>query len=264
MAIVVISLRVVAALLGAAWAAPGFGIVDLSIVVLPAEWSADAAPLAVSWGSLVMFFLAVPFFAAAVRPTLGWGACALAALAAVALAITSALTAYPPLLLFAGAAAVTAAVVAALGVGAAIPGGIPPLDIRISMHWPLLVLALAGVALWIPYTADAVAAFGVLPSDVTLGLDHWPVQAGAGIAIVFAGLVSGLFPQLRSQAVAASALSAAAIGIVAIGHAPSPGATQTAFWGILAVLWAVGLGWDACRSAVISRKPADPGPDSFG
>ncbi|RZU64219.1 hypothetical protein EV379_0513 [Microterricola gilva] len=267
----VAALRVVALLLAAFWAMLGFGVIDLSLLFFPNPVFALVMPLEVSWGSFVTFFLVVPLATTAVRPAAFWGAAGLGVIAIVALAVGAALMAYPPVLWMIAAVIVTVAAVLLLGVGGTRRGRIPAAPPLFGVHWLLLVLALAGPLLWVPYTIHAAQSFGVLVDDVTMGIDHWPVQAAAGVAVMLASLTAALVPRLRRLAVVAVAFCAAMIGVSAAGDATTPAATETVLWAAWCVSWGTAVALSAqtftaqtfteeARSASTPRGTKTAGP----
>lgn len=241
----VAALRVVALLLAAFWSILGFGVIDLSLLFFPNPVFAAVMPLEVSWGAFVTFFLVVPLATTTVRPSAFWGAVGLGLIAVVALAAGAALTAYPPVLWMVAAGIGTIAAVLLLGLGAARRGRIPAAAPWFGVHWLLLLLALAGPLLWVPYTVHAAQSFGVLVDDVTMGIDHWPVQAAAGLAVMLGSLAAALVPRLRRLAVVAVAFCAAMIGVSAAGDAATPAATETVLWAAWCVSWGTAVALSA-------------------
>lgn len=234
-----IALRVVAAVLALLWAVPLFGVIDLSLLVFENPWFMPVAPLEVSWGSLFTYFLAVPMAVVVVWPSGLWGALAVNAVAVVALLAGAGLSLHWPAAVLALVVAVASLPLLPLGRRALRQGRLAPPAVRAEAHWPLLALSVLGLALWAPYTAHAVAAFGVLEDDITNGVSHWPVQVAAGSALMLGALTAALLPEPRRLAVVAVALSAVSIGVSAAAKPRVPAATETEQWGVLCVLWGV-------------------------
>ena len=90
-----IVLRVAASVLAAVWAALFFAIIDLSILFVWNEWFIDVAPLEVSWGAFLTFFIVMPLVVVAVRPAVLWSTVTLDLVAAVSLALGAVVSAYP-------------------------------------------------------------------------------------------------------------------------------------------------------------------------
>jgi hypothetical protein len=53
-----------------------------------------------------------------------------------------------------------------------------------------------------------VRALDELPDDATIGLNHWPVQVSAGIAVMLASVVAASVPGHRTFPIAAASLTA--------------------------------------------------------
>jgi drug/metabolite transporter (DMT)-like permease len=80
-----------------------------------------------------------------------------------------------------------------------------------------------------------------LPSDVTLGLDHWPVHVAAGLLVPTAALLAAFTGRLRILAAIAAALTAITIGVAMASSQSFDVATESAHWSVLAVLWGSAL-----------------------
>jgi hypothetical protein len=258
----VTALRVVASVLAAVWAVLFFGIIDLTILFMWNEWFVEVAPLEVSWGALMTFFMAVPLVVVAVRPSLLWSGVVMNLIAAISLSLSATFTAYPAVLWLAFAALATSGIIAGIGLWGARRGAIDMVVPRFGVHWLLLILAVLGVPLWVPYIAHAAQALGVRPSDITLVWDHWPVQAAAGIAVLIGAFAAALLPHTRGLAVVAVSFCAAAIGVSAASHFALAVATETTLWGILCVLWGTSVALSGARGkgrpeATLSRSIED-------
>src|SRR4029453_10423346 len=88
-------IRVLAILLGAMWALFGFGIVDWTVMVTWNAWFVPVLPLEASWGSVVTFFVAMPFLVVAVRPPRWADLVVMAALVVPPVVIGSTLPGHP-------------------------------------------------------------------------------------------------------------------------------------------------------------------------
>lgn len=254
----VVALRVAAALLAALWAVLFFALVDLSIIFMWNDYFADVVPLEASWGAFLTFFMVVPLIVVAVRPRRYGEAVLLAGVTTVAIIIGAALAADPRPLWLAAAAAVSGAVVLALGVWGRNAGVVPTAVLNLRVTVPMAVLAVAGVPLWWPYIAHAASAQGVLPGDMSLGIDHWPVQAAAGIAVMLAAFLAAVLVEVRVLAAIAAAMPASAIGVTMVASAGLPVATESALWSVFAVLWGTTV---ALALAAARRRPPDQSRD---
>lgn len=172
--------RVVAGMTAALWAVGFFGIIDLLVVVAEDRDTTPFFMLEVGWGALVTFLIAVPLVALAVQPTQGVH---LAQLLAVAVAVAAAAvwSGYLPQLVPAGLVAGNAVAIAAL-TGARFVG--PPLDPW--LRWLVVAGAVGGGA----FAAMAVDNHPMTVPDITLGLDHLPMQAAIGLAVITVGMVA--------------------------------------------------------------------------
>jgi hypothetical protein len=113
--------------------------------------------------------------------------------------------------------------------------------------------------LWIPYIANSTAAVGRLLDDVSIGISHWPVQVGAGIAIIAATLVASFLPNHRRMAGMASSLAAVSIGVGMAAYPLSPTATESPQWGISAVLWATAVALSLSVLVPVQHRRASSG-----
>ena len=231
-------IRLLAILFAAMWGLFGYAIIDLTVLLTWNAWFVPVLPLEASWGALLTFFVTVPFVVVAVRPRRWADAVVTGGVAVAALVAGAVLAADAATLLIAGVLALCVG-------GLAIPGSAgrrsgelldaPPWRGRLDI--PLLLLGLAAVPLWAPYVVNATAGADDLPSDVTLGLDHWPVHIAAGIAVPAGALVAATIVRIRTLAASASALSAITIGVAMAASQGRPAATESAHWSVVAVLW---------------------------
>lgn len=235
------ALRIVSAVFAVAYGTVLFGFIDLGALWLGNPSSSESTHLETSWGSLLTFFGAVPLATLAVRPRSLWATTAVLAILAAAVVAAAIVTGYPAALVLALIAAATTAAVLPLGLALERRGAIrlDPLRIRPTML-PLL-LAIIGIPLWGVYVVHATARFGGPPVDLTLGIDHWPIQAASGIAVVLASFAAALLPVVRPLATSAASLTAAAIGAAASAYSHSASATESKVWGIAIVFWGVAM-----------------------
>jgi hypothetical protein len=232
-----VALRVAAALLAAVWAVLFFGLVDLSILFMWNDYFAQVVPLEVSWGAFFTFFMVVPLVVVAVKPRRYGEAVLLASVTTVALIVGAVLSGDARPLWLAGAAAVSSGVLILFGITGSRRAGMQPPVPHIRVSWPMAVLAVAGVPLWWPYIGHAASAQGVLPGDDSLGIDHWPVQAAAGVAVMLAAFLAAALVEVRVLATIAAAVSASAIGVSMAAATETPVATETQLWSVLTVMW---------------------------
>ena len=234
------ALRSAALLLGLVWLFAFFGLVDLAGIVDFGPDEMNLIHLSISWGSLVTYFIVIPLFGVALRPTslsdaigvmvITFGSLALGAVISGAVAGDGGplLLALPLLL--------TLAVVTCLGIPRSrwrTRLGMP----RLVPRWRLVALAVVGVALWLPYVLHAARAIDTLPDDVTIGLNHWPVQVSAGIAVMLACVVAAIVPGHRRLPIVAASLCSVSIGACMVANLGADTATESGPWGIGCVLW---------------------------
>ncbi|WP_210479188.1 hypothetical protein [Naasia sp. SYSU D00948] len=245
--------RVLAAVLCLVAAVPYFGVIDLVTLV---GWVNPEylwpVPLDVSWGALFTFFLAGGYAWVALAPhrsAPGLAALVVGGLSLVAGAAGG--TDFRPLPV--AIAVLVSAVALALLTGLRSD---PPAW-RIS--WPYLALALLGAALWVPYVLSALEQSRLgIGREITNGVDHWPVQAAAGLAILAGSAGLAVWRPGRSMLRVATGLSAGLIGVAALAYPEREGATEGVLWAIVAVLWALAL--MVVPVAPTSRKAANPSP----
>lgn len=247
------ALRPAAVLLGLVWLIGFFGLVDLAGIFDFGSDEVDLIHLSISWGSLVTYFIVIPLFALALRQAslgevvgvmlIAFGSLAFGALiSGVAAGDAGPLLLALPLLL-------TVVVLAGLGAPSSrwrtafsMPRSVP--------RWRLVVLAVVGFALWLPYVVHAVRALDELPDDITIGLNHWPVQVSAGIAVMLACLVAAIVPGHRRLPIVAASLASVSIGAGMAANLDAATATEGGPWGIGCVLWGTVL-------ALSSRGPTE-------
>ena len=227
--------RVAAAILALAAAVLMMGLIDLGTLVGTSDprysWPVS---LDVSWGGLFTFLLAGSYTWIAIRPRR-------ALPAVVQLAVTS----------------------AALVVGAAAGLGTGPLWIAVPVaasavafarvlrqpierpRWrrpsPLhLALAVAALPLWVPYVVST-AAVSASPHEayITNGIDHWPVQVAAGVALAVLPFLLAVWPAVRPLIRGCAALTAALIGVAQLAYPEREGSVMSELWAVVVVVWAV-------------------------
>ena len=228
--------RVVAVVLALVATVLLMGVIDL--LTLPGwvdqryEWE---VPLEASWGALLTFFLAGAYLWVALRPRTPWPALLQLGIGALALAVSAAAGLdWRPLALALGVVA-SALVLWVLA-------GRPATDPRAgwSPRRAVLGLAALGVPLWVPYALEALrqSRAGVLGS-VTQGIEHWPVQGAAGVALVLGAVVLGLRDDARPLLRVAVSLSAVYIGMAELAYPDRAGAMGSLVWGVGVTLWGV-------------------------
>ncbi|SEM62220.1 hypothetical protein [Nonomuraea pusilla] len=103
-------------------------------------------------------------------------------------------------------------------------------------RWRPLVLGSVGALPWTWYAADMIEAAveGREPVDVTMGLDHWPMQAALGLALVALAAWGHPVPA------ATGGIAAVAFGVLAVAHPGHP-ASPGPVWGGAALVWGLAV-----------------------
>lgn len=215
---------------------PLFGLADL--MTLPGwvdqryEWQ---VPLEASWGSLFTFVTAGSCVAIALHPERPWPGLVLLAIAAGALVLGSALglNARPLVLAAIIAAAVTA--FALLAGKASVP-----LPLVWKLRRQYLLLAAAGVPLWLFYTLHAFenSRMGTTVEDsITWGIQHWPVQGSTGLTLGLSAVLMAFWVPCQGLLRVTTSLSATYIGAAMLAYPDRAGAMDGPMWGVAMVLW---------------------------
>jgi hypothetical protein len=233
--------RTVAAAAAVFWAVFSFGLMDLLVVVLDDDRFAEAYLLETGWGLLFLVLVAVPFAALAHRP--GTGLLLVQPLVvAAAVALSAAVAGYPTQLL--AAALLVAWVAAVAGLGRSGGRVAPPAPLRARPLRPgpaVLVLVAAPAAL--VYAWHQVHDWRAAGSpDITLGLDHRPMQGALGLALlgvaVLAALGAGTRPPGWRVPVWTVAVSACWLGLVSAVYPALEGSLGRTL-GVAVAVWGV-------------------------
>ena len=190
-------------------------------------------PLEASWGALFTFFLSGAYIWVALFPRTPTPAFLQLAISAVALAVSAvAGTDWRPLAVAVGV--VASGLVLWLLLGRPGLTGMP----RPAVRRAPLVVGVVGLPLWLPYALDAFAQSrsGVL-GTITQGIEHWPVQGAAAVAIVLASFAMGLSADGRPLLRVAVSLSAVYIGMAELAYPDRLGAVGSLLWGVGVTLW---------------------------
>ncbi|TSE16462.1 hypothetical protein B1A87_011950 [Arthrobacter sp. KBS0703] len=216
-----------------------YGIIDLTTLADGAnpdyEWK---VPLEVSWGSLFTFVLAGSYAWIALRPHRAWPAVVQLAVAAVALTISSIIGADVRPLLLGVPVSGSAALFAWLSREVA-----GPFPRAFSVDWPVLLLAIAGAPMWLFYSLRAMEESRTKPAGPedwmfqTMGINHWPVQGAAGLAVGACALVMAFWPAGRPLMRLSLSLSATLIGAAMLAYPDRDGAMPSPMWGVAMVIW---------------------------
>ena len=202
-------------------------------------------PLEVSWGSLFTFFLAGGYVWVAVLPRQPEPGLVQVAIASVALAFSAAAGSDVRPLWVAAVAALSALLLATMTQRS---GGVGYSSWSVN-GWQL-ALAAAGMFLWLPYTVEALeASRSGIPGDITNGIEHWPVQAATGAALILGSVLLAVWDSGRALLRVTCCLSGAFIGMGQLAYPDRAGAMEGDLWGIGVILWTV----------LLALVPAEPG-----
>jgi hypothetical protein len=245
--------RVLALALGVVWAVLFFGIVDLVTVLGTNPYFVDTIPLEASWGAYFTFMVALPACWMAVgRHTAGAiPAFFLLCLSALALIVGCAATFDPwPLLVAAGITLTAACYFLSPDRTIRLP--------KMEPSWLLLVLAVVGAPGWLLYALLSTDN-DMAGRDVTLGLDHAPVQVALGLALAVAPAMLALWPASRRLLRISISASSVAVGVASLGFPDAVGAIGSYQASLGAVVWGLAIALASTpkpRGAQESRQEA--------
>lgn len=211
-----------------------FGIIDLATLpgwANPAyEWS---VPLEVSWGSLFTFVLAGSFVSIALDPARSWPGIVQLAVASGGLVLSSVmgLDARP----MAVAALIAASVLVIAGLTRKAAGTSPRVW---KLSWQYLLIAAAGVPLWLSYALYALEMSRQGRSDDTSwGIEHWPVQGAVGLTLGLSAVLMAAWVPGRALMRLTTSVSATFIGAAMLAYPDRAGAMDSPMWGVAMVIW---------------------------
>jgi hypothetical protein len=239
------------------WGYIFFGITDLIVPFAGLPEFYDHYLIETGWGLLFTVLVAVPLVVLAVRPEL-FHASKQIAVVSVAIAIPALLTPALPghLLTAVGLALTYFAYVGAIRQSSAVARNAPYVERprRTSAEqvrsWGLVLIGAIGA---IAYALDMMAAArsARYPLDKTWDLDHWPMQAAVGLAIVGAAALAALrFPGWRVASWSAAA-SAVWLGLMSSSY-PDHAGSLGRIGGIACAVWGLSL---IVESLVPSAEP---------
>jgi hypothetical protein len=241
--------RVVAALGAVWWGWLFFGVQDALTVFIEGRDFAAHYVMESGWGLLFLALVAVPLIGLVIRPR---SPVLVAQVAAVGVAVLlGAVLAGSAAHLLPGAGVlVTALAVAGCG----------RLDVRprhLRADWPLVVCVALAVVPAVGYARRM--ASSTADVEITWNLDHYPIQAGLGIAVVLIGAVIAVADGSAGARLATVTfvVTIAWIGLESVIYPHRVGSLGTT-WGWTATGWAVtflALAFRRDFSAVLGRRP---------
>jgi hypothetical protein len=235
---VVLAVRVGAAVSALFWAVFFYGLIDLAVLADPRDFLLVVA-LEAGWGVLFTFFVAGPLVVVALRPQAAVAAAVQLFLVTVALLVSCllGLDARPlPVALALGATAVLLLLASGTDVRSAF--GLAP-------DRPLVALAIAAAPFWLLYAVHAFSASrggASADSDITWGIDHWPVHGAAALTIVLSSAAASLWAGGRRLLGATTCLAGTILGVASLAYPDSSGAMAHGGWALAAILWSVAVG----------------------
>ncbi|CAA9364019.1 MAG: hypothetical protein AVDCRST_MAG34-2668 [uncultured Nocardioidaceae bacterium] len=241
--------RLAACLAMVFWGVLFFGLVDLLVVVFQDERFYDDYLLETGWGLLYAVMTAVPFLAVVVRPRAVLPLLQPLAVA-VAVAVAAAIAAYPRQL-------IPAALLVLSVVVTWIAGGYRRLPHLTSPDRRLLGLAALAAPGCLWYAADMAGDWQSSAPDITIGLDHRPMQAALGLAVLLTSVLAAFGARDRTPGwlvlVSTVVVSVAWLGIESMIY-PELSGSLGVVPGACAVCWALAF-------AGLARSPLDVQPD---
>jgi hypothetical protein len=181
-----------------------------------------------------VFLVAAPLALAAVRPRPGAPVAGVhVALVAVAVGIGALWSASPRHLLVAGGLLLTTLLVVVIRPGRR-------RSVAVSRPWLPWALVFAAVVPWLGYASASAASARAdqPPQDITLGLNHWPLQAGLAVAIVLVSALAATRSPGWNTPAWTVGISAAWLAVVAWTN-PNLAGSMSRPWASAAFAWAV-------------------------
>ncbi|WP_369052834.1 hypothetical protein [Kineococcus terrestris] len=248
----VLVVRLVALLLALSWLVfPGFGLIDLSVTWDPG-WD---VVLEAGWGLFFTIFVGTSFVAVAVVPRRAEAALAQLGCATLALVVAAALSADVPALVLTAVLAVQVALVARTG--------LTPLPRPVRWEWdaPLTAVTAVAAPAWLAYGWQMAGADrrGVPTDEITVGVNHYAVQAATAFALVLVPALASCWPRGRRFTGTSTALVAAYLGLIAYAWPGEEGGFGAA-WSLAAMTWALVVAVLTWRPTPRPRVKLAPAP----
>jgi hypothetical protein len=245
---VVVAVRVGAALSAVFWAVFFFGLIDLAVLADPRDFL-PVVGLEAGWGVLFTCFVAGPLVVVAWRPSGGVAA------AALLLGCLLGLDARPlPVAVAVGA---TAVLVLVCG-GGQLRSELGP-GFVLAPDWPLVALAVAAVPFWLLHALHAFAAARAgsgADSDITWGIDHWPVHGAAAVTLALSPAMASAWPGGRRLLGTTTCVAGTLLGAASLAYPDSSGAMASRSWALLAILWSLAVGLRSAGRVGAAGVPA--------
>ena len=243
--------RVVAALGSVLFAGVLFGLIDLATVLVnDPDWTGSYL-LEAGWGALLSLLVAVPLAGLALRPRRGILVAQLVAVA-VAMAVAA---------VWAGSTRqvvpATVVVVLAALVGQLAGHRLHPLPLDRALRWLAVLGAVGGGT----FAARVLDGYPTPEPDITMGLDHHPMQAALGLAVATVGAVAAAGVGGRAAGwrlpVWTLAVAVGWVGAWSTVYPDVPGSAGGTL-GAVAVAWAVAFAavaeWRVRRTATAAAE----------
>ncbi len=247
----VVAVRVGAALSAVFWAVFFFGLIDLAVLADPRDFLPVVA-LEAGWGVLFTCFVAGPLAVVAVRPAAAVAAAAQLFVVAVALLLCCLLGLDARPLPVAVAVGASAVLVLLLDDGGLRPRLGSDCGSGIAPDWPLVALAASAAPFWLLSALHAFAAArqgSGAGSDITRGIDHWPVHGAAALTLAISAIVASVWPHSRRLLGSTTCVAGTLLGAASLAYPDSSGAMAGRGWALLAIVWSLAVGLLSAGSA---------------
>lgn len=239
--------RLLAAAAALWWSVPFYGVVDLLVPLHGTPGFHDAYLVETGWGLLFTVLVAAPLLALAVTPRSVAPALQLVAISG-AIAIAAMLARAPDQLAVAAGLLAVTAVHDGLVRGRR-PGVERRLRRRVLRPPSTKLLTLAALLGGTAYALDLLrtAWSGTHLVDITMGLDHWPMQVALALAVPAVVLVAAARPADWQVSTFTAATAAGWLGATSVVY-PTHAASLGQAGGTATLVWAILLIADAHRS----------------
>jgi hypothetical protein len=230
------------------WGYGFFGVIDLLTFASGPEFHL-ALILETGWGLLFLVLVAGPCFCLVFRPeSAAWAAVAQISAVALAVAIAAALSLYPRALFVAAGLTASAVLIAAVsGTSWLIRPGWRP-----AAAPSLLVAIAAGPCAAYAYVSASNTGSDKI-SDITLQIDHWPIQAAFALAALFSAAIGAGHP--RGWAISMWSVLASAAWFAAISwEEPDLEGSIGRGWSTALIGWAISFLLATCLTAHPARR----------
>lgn len=252
-------LSVVFSLSAVAW--PGFGAANLAV-----SWDRDwPVALEAGWGLFFILLVAVPLILLGFVPRWARVARFELVLAVVLMTVTALVTVEWWLLVFAAGVAVEAYVLLRVRRPLRAAEVEPRTEPGVPRSFTPMLVALLGLGPWVGYAVGNLARAydGDAVRDVTMGVDHYAVQAALALAVPVLALVAVARPDSDAWHGWTAGLVACYLGVQSLVWPDQPGGLNRAA-AVLALAWGVAIWLAASPREAEAPQPVDDEPALTG